>query len=88
MFSWGTGRALPSRAALGHLLRERRGVGGVPVHSWGQHAGIAGIGLGQKMRPMMEANTVDLAVTPQSPVSHPCCSFSLFGSCWRGEEEN
>lgn len=45
------------------------------------------MGLGHKMRLMMEAKTAELAVTPQSPVSHLHCSFSLFGSCWRGGRE-
>lgn len=29
-----------------------------------------------------KADTADLAVTPQSPVSLLHCSFCLFGSCW------
>lgn len=60
---------------------------GIPVRPWGEHAGFAGIGLGWKTRLMVEANTADLAVAPQSPVSHLRCSLSLFGSCWRGGRE-
>lgn len=58
-------------SAHGASLEEEGWFWGVLVHPL-QHAGIAGMGLGWKPRPVVEGNAVDRAVTLQSPIAAPC----------------